>query len=147
MSSWCSAPLWTCADVINPGYRRRKPPLMQKTLLAVAKNPSTVAKNPPSTVAENPQHRPSQKTPQPTHRSKKPPLPTQKTRNPFFLPWALSLGWVTKPHCQIWRKMLRCVLLEGILFTTKWVFPKIGVPPKSSILIGVSIIFTIHFGG
>ena len=28
-----------------------------------------------------------------------------------------------------------------------WVFPKIGVkPPKSSILIGFSIIFTIHFG-
>ena len=32
-----------------------------------------------------------------------------------------------------------------IIFT--WVFPKIGVPPKSSILIGFSIIFTIHFGG
>ena len=30
----------------------------------------------------------------------------------------------------------------------KWVFPKIvGFPPKSSILIGFSIIFTIHFGG
>ena len=32
----------------------------------------------------------------------------------------------------------------------KWVFPKIGVPhgtTKSSILIGFSIIFTIHFGG
>ena len=29
-----------------------------------------------------------------------------------------------------------------------WVFPKIGVfPPKSSILIGFSTIFTIHFGG
>ena len=29
----------------------------------------------------------------------------------------------------------------------KWVFPKIGgTPPKSSILIGFSIIFTIHFG-
>ena len=29
-----------------------------------------------------------------------------------------------------------------------WVFPKIvGFPPKSSILIGFSIIFTIHFGG
>ena len=27
-----------------------------------------------------------------------------------------------------------------------WVFPKIVVPPKSSILIGFSIIFTIHFG-
>ena len=29
-----------------------------------------------------------------------------------------------------------------------WVFPKIGVrfPPKSSILIGISLIFTIHFG-
>ena len=28
-----------------------------------------------------------------------------------------------------------------------WVFPKIGgYPPKSSILIGISIIFTIHFG-
>ena len=26
-----------------------------------------------------------------------------------------------------------------------WVFPKIMVPPKSSILIGFSIIFTIHF--
>ena len=31
--------------------------------------------------------------------------------------------------------------------TNKWVFPKIGgFPPKSSILIGFSIIFTIHFG-
>ena len=30
----------------------------------------------------------------------------------------------------------------------KWMFPKIGVfPPKSSILIGFSILFTIHFGG
>ena len=29
-----------------------------------------------------------------------------------------------------------------------WVFPKNrGGPPKSSILVGVSIIFTIHFGG
>ena len=29
-----------------------------------------------------------------------------------------------------------------------WMFPKIvGFPPKSSILIGCSIIFTIHFGG
>ncbi len=29
----------------------------------------------------------------------------------------------------------------------RWVFPKIGgKPPKSSILIGFSIIFTIHFG-
>ena len=28
-----------------------------------------------------------------------------------------------------------------------WLFPKIvGFPPKSSILIGFSIIFTIHFG-
>ena len=27
-----------------------------------------------------------------------------------------------------------------------WMFPKLGVPPKSSILIGFSIIFTIHFG-
>ena len=31
---------------------------------------------------------------------------------------------------------------------TMWMFPKIvGFPPKSSILIGFSIIFTIHFGG
>ena len=30
----------------------------------------------------------------------------------------------------------------------KWMFPKVvGFPPKSSILIGFSIIFTIHFGG
>ena len=28
-----------------------------------------------------------------------------------------------------------------------WVFPKIGVPPNHPILIGFSIIFTIHFGG
>ena len=33
----------------------------------------------------------------------------------------------------------------GVIFI--WVFPKIGVPPKSSILIGFSTIFTIHFGG
>ena len=102
MSSWCSAPLWTCADVINPGYRRRKPPLMQKTLLAVAKNPSTVAKNPPSTVAKNPQHRPSQKTLQPTHCSKKPPLPTQKTRSPFHQNWCKlnQIPWHSKPSSQ-----------------------------------------------
>ena len=61
---------------------------MQITLLAVAKNPATVAKNAPGTVAKNPQHRPSQKTPQPTHRRKKTPLPTQKTRSPSF--WGLG---------------------------------------------------------
>ena len=34
------------------------------------------------------------------------------------------------------------------LVNTRWMFPKIvGFPPKSSILIGVSMIFTIHFGG
>ena len=41
-------------------------------------------------------------------------------------------------------------LLWGIICwkTSIWVFPKIGVyTPKSSILIGFSIIFTIHFGG
>ncbi len=27
-----------------------------------------------------------------------------------------------------------------------WVFPKIGVPPNHPILIGFSLIFTIHFG-
>ena len=32
-------------------------------------------------------------------------------------------------------------------FTPIWMFPKIvGFPPKSSIFIGFSIIFTIHFG-
>ena len=36
--------------------------------------------------------------------------------------------------------------LQGDIFV--WVFPKImGKPPKSSILIEFSIIFTIHFGG
>ncbi len=36
----------------------------------------------------------------------------------------------------------------GRIITNKWVFPKIGgKKPKSSILIGFSIIFTIHFGG
>ena len=30
--------------------------------------------------------------------------------------------------------------------TNIWVFPKIGVPPNHPILIGFSIIFTIHFG-
>ena len=42
-------------------YRRKKPPLMQTTLLAVAKNLSQVAKNL--------EHLPSQKTTQPTHHS------------------------------------------------------------------------------
>ena len=41
------------------------------SLLAVAKNPATVAKKPPGTVAKKPQHRPSQKKNQPTHRRKK----------------------------------------------------------------------------
>ena len=42
-----------------------------------------------------------------------------------------------------------CAEIHGksIVVETIWVFPKIGVfPPKSSILIGFSIIFTIHFG-
>ena len=39
-----------------------------------------------------------------------------------------------------------CCNFLGII--SIWVFPKTGVfPPKSSILIGCSIIFTIHFGG
>ena len=38
-------------------------------------------------------------------------------------------------------------LLENPTRITIWMFPKIvGFPPKSSILIGFSIIFTIHFG-
>ena len=37
-------------------------------------------------------------------------------------------------------------MYKSFLFSI-WVFPKIVVPPKSSILIGFSIIFTIHFEG
>ena len=38
-------------------------------------------------------------------------------------------------------------LLEGVpQWNHIWVFPKIGVPPNHPILIGFSIIFTIHFG-
>ena len=37
--------------------------------------------------------------------------------------------------------------IYGQKWMCNWVFPKIGgFPPKSSILIGFSIIFTIHFG-
>ena len=36
---------------------------------------------------------------------------------------------------------------QFILGNRLWMFPKTGVPPKSSNLIGFSIIFTIHFGG
>ena len=32
-------------------------------------------------------------------------------------------------------------------YTSMWVFPKIVVPPNHPILIGISFIFTIHFGG
>ena len=36
---------------------------------------------------------------------------------------------------------------ESYVIHPKWMFPKIvGFPPRSSILIGFSIIFTIHFG-
>ncbi len=62
---------------------------MHITLLAVAKNPSTVAKKT--------QHRPSQKTPQPTHRRKKNPLPTQKTRSP-----KKEVSWVLGIHIYIY---------------------------------------------
>ena len=34
-----------------------------------------------------------------------------------------------------------------IICTCTWMFPKIMVPPNHPILIGFSIIFTIHFGG
>ena len=42
-------------------------------------------------------------------------------------------------HWKNWRIVLICVWI--------WVFPKMVVPPKSSILLGFSMIFTIHFGG
>ena len=39
------------------------------------------------------------------------------------------------------------MLVRSTFCERKWVFPIIMVPPKSSILIGFFIIFTIHFGG
>ena len=58
----------TPTDANNPPCRSQKP--------------CHCRKKPPGTVAKKTQHRPSQKTPQPTHRRKKKPLPTQKTRSP-----------------------------------------------------------------
>ena len=69
----------------------------------------------------------------------------------------------SKVPCRIPTVKLRNVLSDGLTnqqcepstltdmwggcFGGMWVFPKIGgKPPKSSILIGFSIIFTIHFG-
>ena len=48
-------------------------------------------------------------------------------------------------------RVVECVLgglrLLSQVMVSIWVFPKIGgFPPKSSICIGISIIFTIHFG-
>ena len=47
-------------------------------------------------------------------------------------------------HGEAWR-FLETVVFRWWFFN--WVFPKVvGVPPKSSMFIGFSIIFTIHFG-
>ncbi len=60
----------------------------------------------------------------------------------------LQVEW--KELKQIYsRKLFRKKHLwrEDTNYILTWVFPKIMVPPKSSILIGFSLIFTIHFGG
>ena len=45
-------------------------------------------------------------------------------------------------------RFLSLLSLYSMITITSWMFPKIGgFPPKSSILIGLSLIFTIHFGG
>ena len=59
-----------------------------------------------------------------------------------------------KVECPFWRSFpgisLQGKMLQWVrnMLRMIWGFPKmVGFPPKSSILIGFSIIFTIHFGG
>ena len=78
----------------------------------------------------------------------------------FFARWQLSLGglgwnfgWGNSAMRTIKLTQIHpCLTSYTVYWQTfiqisTWVFPKIvGFPPKSSILIGFSIIFTIHFG-
>ena len=71
---------------------------------------------------------------------------------PGGLGW--NFGWEKKTmRTRILTQIHPCltsytVYWQKFIRISTWVFPKIvGFPPKSSILIGFSIIFTIHFGG
>ena len=79
----------------------------------------------------------------------------QKEQDLYFLP---GTWWILDSLRETWCKNLPIENLNlskgaalrnrSVAFDLIWVFPKIvGFPPKSSILIGFSIIFTIHFGG
>ena len=76
--------------------------------------------------------------------------------------WSPSFAWMKRAEVHSWchgetwwlqRKVLRtlrsCREWGFYKWSTVaiWVFPKIGVPPKSSILIGFSIIINHPFGG
>ena len=66
---------------------------------------------------------------------------SQQLDRDFTYPIALDLLF---SDSRFGQQQLHKVLLFQTVF---WMFPKIvGFPPKSSILIGFSIIFTIHFG-
>ena len=60
--------------------------------------------------------------------------------------WAIELMVIWSMH--IYARSCRVVSLDLSFGRSNGCFQKIGgVPPKSSIFIGFSIIFTIHFGG
>ena len=62
--------------------------------------------------------------------------------------WTGSEGMKTCKYYSVLPVVLTCFnhSPEAWRCITTWVFPNIMVPPKSSIWIGFSIIFTIHFG-
>ena len=65
--------------------------------------------------------------------------------------WDRDTRSSTQSQSQVWPWRINLQCLDShwgwlYIYIYTWVFPKIMVPPKSSILIGFSIIFTIHFG-
>ena len=71
---------------------------------------------------------------------------------PSFLPNLRGWKWdpIRTPNGPVsnqWDRWIKVGTWRIWAVETIWVFPKmVGFPPKSSILIGFSIIFTIHFG-
>ena len=66
-------------------------------------------------------------------------------KNPWVLGSLLEVSWVEDLHCSPTR--LFVTFLGTGTNGPIWMFLKIvGFPPKSSTLIGFSMIFTIHFG-
>ena len=64
-----------------------------------------------------------------------------------YMFWGMPKPWFTVDKNHSNSNFAPWVQMNYCLNQLIWVFPKIrGFPPKSSILIGFSIIFTIHFG-